>query len=112
MKTTVLNILRKKGMIIFILFAFLFALEAYAQYGTSRRVARRTARRTSARYSGGYGGGYGYGAPGAGYVNTLPGGCVLRAITGINYQYCGGTYYRPYYEGTTVVYEVVDENNL
>jgi hypothetical protein len=102
---------RNKFYLIAILFMMLFAIDTYAQYGTSRRVARRTARRTSARYNGGgyYGGGYyGGGYYGGGAVNTLPGGCLLRAISGINYHYCNGSYYRPYYEGEEVVY-VIEE---
>jgi len=40
-------------------------------------------------------------------VYRLPGACITRKIlNGINYYYCGGVYYRPYYEGTTVVYNI------
>jgi hypothetical protein len=113
MKTTVLNHIRNKGLFICMLFMFLFAMESYAQYGTSRRVARRTARRTTRRNVGYYGGGVGYygGAAvvtGAAYVSSLPAGCILRAVAGIDYQYCNGIYYRPFYQGTDVVYEEVE----
>jgi hypothetical protein len=79
-------------------------------------VARRTTRR--AAYAGAYGGyGYGYGgyaAPGAyaagaaagaaaATVATLPAGC---AMAGGVYN-CGAVQYRPYYQGTTVVYQPV-----
>src|SRR6185295_9450731 len=89
-----------KSLIVASLLTLILSIEVYGQYGTSRRVARRTSRRTAARWSGG---GYGYaggGYYGGGVITTLPGGCVVRAITGINYQYCGGQYYRPYYQGT------------
>jgi len=37
----------------------------------------------------------------------LPVGCITTVVLGgINYYRCGGVYYRPYYEGTTVVYVV------
>jgi hypothetical protein len=104
------TILKSKFFLIITLIFVFIAIDTFGQYGTSRRVARRTSRRTAARWSGGgyygggayYGGGPAYGAPAP--VTTLPGGCVLRAITGINYQYCNGSYYRPYYEGEQVVY--------
>ena len=41
-------------------------------------------------------------------VNTLPAGCSKAVLGGVTYQYFGGTYYRPYYEGENVVY-VVEE---
>jgi len=38
---------------------------------------------------------------------ALPYGCVSPVMRGgINYYYCGGIYYRPSYQGTTVVYVV------
>jgi hypothetical protein len=77
-------------------------------------VARRTTRR--AAYAGAYGGyGYGYGAAPGAYaagaaagaaaatVATLPAGC---AMYGGVYN-CGAVQYRPYYQGTTVVYQQV-----
>lgn len=42
-------------------------------------------------------------------LTTLPYGCsVLRSRDGVNYYYCGGIWYRPAYQGTTVVY-IVEE---
>ena len=61
--------------------------------GVARRTARRTTRRNLA-YSGAYAGGA---------VTTLPAGCVLA--TGM--YTCGDVHYRPYYDGPTVVYQVV-----
>ena len=63
--------------------------------GVARRTSRRTVRRTA--YASG---GYGYGA---GYVTALPAGCVMTA--GGVYQ-CGGSVYRPYYDGPNLVYVV------
>jgi len=40
---------------------------------------------------------------------VLPGGCVSVWRHGILFHHCHGVYYRPYYEGTTVVYVVVEE---
>ncbi len=37
-------------------------------------------------------------------VATLPHGCT----TVVTYHHCGAVYYRPYYQGTTLVYVVVD----
>jgi hypothetical protein len=83
-------------------------------------VARRTTRRAvyagaysgyGYRYGYGYGYSYGYGYPGyaapayaAGSVTTLPTGCVSTVVGDVAVQQCGSVYYRPYYEGTTVVY--------
>lgn len=41
-------------------------------------------------------------------VATLPSGCTTVVTDDVTYHHCGGVYYRPYYEGTTVVYVVVD----
>jgi hypothetical protein len=82
-------------------------------------VARRTTRRAvyaGAAYGGygygGYGYGYGYGYPGyaapaysTGVITTLPSGCVTTAVNGVTVQQCQGAYYRPYYQGTSVVYQ-------
>ena len=72
--------------------------------GVARRTSRRTVRRNV-----GYGG-YGYGAPvagaavaGAAVISTLPAGC---GFAGGIYT-CGSVHYRPYYDGPTVVYQVV-----
>lgn len=78
-------------------------------------VARRTTRRAY-RY-GAYGGAYAAPYAGAGYaagyaagaatVTALPGGCV-RVPSGPTVVYqCGGVHYQPYYDGPTVVYQVV-----
>ncbi len=63
-------------------------------------VRRRTRRRTAAVV-----GAAAYGTR----VHALPGGCVVRPVGSIQYHYCGGVYYRPYYEGSQVVYVVVEE---
>ena len=42
-------------------------------------------------------------------VAVLPAGCTTVITRGITYHHCGGYYYRPYYEGTTVVYVVVEK---
>lgn len=57
--------------------------------GVARRTARRTTRRNVAYASG--------------TVAALPGGC---AFAGGIYA-CGAVRYRPYYDGPTVVYQVV-----
>jgi len=41
-------------------------------------------------------------------VATLPHGCTTVVTYGVTYHHCGAVYYRPYYQGTTVVYVVVD----
>ena len=59
--------------------------------GVRRRTRRRTRRRVVVGMS----------------LVSLPYGCastVMRA--GVNYYYCGGIYYQPVYQGTTVVYVV------
>jgi hypothetical protein len=40
-------------------------------------------------------------------VYALPPSCALSPYGGINYYGCGGVWYRPAYEGDTVVYTVV-----
>ena len=37
-------------------------------------------------------------------VSTLPAGCTPTPVGGKNYQYCGGTFYEPVYEGSTLKY--------
>jgi hypothetical protein len=76
-------------------------------------VARRTARR-SAYYGGGYYGAAPYYAPGAAaaaataaYLTALPAGCAPAVYGGATYYGCGGTYYRPQYDGPNIVYVVV-----
>jgi hypothetical protein len=83
--------------------------EASAQtpYATSRRVARRTSRRTSARHNAWDDDVAVVAAPpGAAMVTTLPSGCAGWPVSGITYQKCGTTYYRPYMQGDAVVYVV------
>ena len=42
-------------------------------------------------------------------LNSLPYGCnVTRVRGGVTYYYCGGIWYQPAYQGTTVVYIVND----
>ena len=41
-------------------------------------------------------------------VTVLPGGCTTVITRNVTYHHCGGVHYRPYYEGTTVIY-VVEE---
>jgi hypothetical protein len=42
-------------------------------------------------------------------LNSLPYGCsVVRYRGGAKYYYCSGIWYRPAYQGTTVVYIVDD----
>lgn len=47
-------------------------------------------------------------APAVGSViTTLPGGCETVASGGAMIYHCSSVYYRPYYQGTTLVYQVV-----
>ena len=41
-------------------------------------------------------------------VATLPRGCTTVVTDDVTYHHCDGVYYRPSYEGTKVVYVVVD----
>ncbi|MFL5322249.1 MAG: hypothetical protein ACJ790_21510 [Myxococcaceae bacterium] len=41
---------------------------------------------------------------GRGFVSTLPEGCAPLMISGVAYERCGGTFYRPYLNGSTRVY--------
>ncbi len=41
-------------------------------------------------------------------VRTLPRSCTTVVTRDITYHECSGVYYRPYYEGTKVVYVVVE----
>ncbi|MEP5566488.1 MAG: hypothetical protein ABJN62_01515 [Halioglobus sp.] len=68
-----------------------------ASPGSVAGVRRRTRRRTRRRV----------------YRNqrlyALPYGCnTTRVRAGVNYYYCGGIWYRPTYQGATVVYIVED----
>ena len=61
--------------------------------GVRRRTRRRTRRRVYRRQT----------------LYALPYGChTTRVRAGVNYYYCGGIWYRPTYQGTTVIYIVED----
>jgi len=61
--------------------------------GVRRRTRRRTRRRVYRNMR----------------VTSLPYGCAsTRVRRGVTYYYCGGIWYRPVYQGTTVVYVVDD----
>lgn len=65
--------------------------------GVRRRTRRRTRRRVRRRVYVGMS------------LTYLPYGCsVTRVRYGVTYYYCGGIWYKPHYQGTTVVY-VVDQ---
>lgn len=64
--------------------------------GTRRRSRRRRRRRRVRRGM---------------RLSSLPYGCHTRRVRGgVNYYYCGGIWYQPVYQGTTIVYivETVD----
>ena len=65
--------------------------------GAARRTARRTSRRVSRRH-----------AVARSRIYTLPHGCRSIIRHSVRYYDCDGVYYRPFYEGNQVVYEVVD----
>jgi hypothetical protein len=59
--------------------------------GVRRRTRRRTRRRVYRNMT----------------LYSLPYGChTTRMRAGVNYYYCGGIWYQPTYQGTTVVYVV------
>jgi hypothetical protein len=61
--------------------------------GVRRRTRRRTRRRVYRNMT----------------LYSLPYGCnTTRVRAGVNYYYCGGIWYQPTYQGTTVVYVVSD----
>jgi hypothetical protein len=37
-------------------------------------------------------------------VSALPPGCTPSTVGGVNYYYCGGTFYQAMYQGSTLVY--------
>jgi len=39
--------------------------------------------------------------------STMPTTCTSVMVNGITYRRCGSTYYKPFYHGNTLVYEVV-----
>jgi hypothetical protein len=65
--------------------------------GSVAGVARRTTRRTVPRIAIGT------------RVTRLPGGCTKLVVRAATYHNCNGVYYRPHYEGTKLVYVVVDK---
>lgn len=65
-----------------------------ASAGSVGGVRRRTRRRTARRVTRGT------------RVYVLPAGCTTVLSDGVTYYKCDGVYYRPYYEGNTVVYVV------
>jgi len=92
---------------------------------TNRNVNRNTNRNTNINidndryYGGSYyrGGYYGAGAVAAGVVTGLAIGSIVASVpttcttvyaNGIAYRNCSGTYYEPYYQGSTVSYRVVN----
>ena len=59
--------------------------------GVRRRTRRRTRRRVYRNMT----------------LYSLPYGCnTTRLMGGVNYYYCSGIWYRPSYQGTTVIYVV------
>ena len=40
-------------------------------------------------------------------INVLPGGCTIISTGGGTIYHCNSVYYRPFYQGTTLVYSVV-----
>jgi len=61
--------------------------------GVRRRTRRRTRRRVYRHMT----------------LYSLPYGCgATRVRGGVSYYYCGGIWYRPAYQGTTVIYIVED----
>jgi hypothetical protein len=42
-------------------------------------------------------------------VTTLPNGAQAETIKGTAYFEFGGAYYRPFYSGSSVIYEVVEK---
>lgn len=68
--------------------------------GVSRRTSRRTARRVTRRH-------IAYGTR----VTVVPVGYTTVVVTGTTYYVQGGVYYKPYYEGNTIVYVVVEQPN-
>jgi hypothetical protein len=64
--------------------------------GSRRRSRRRTRRRRRRIYRGLR-------------LASLPYGCsVTRLRSGVTYYYCGSIWYRPVYQGTTIIYIVDD----
>ncbi|HCF61241.1 MAG TPA: hypothetical protein DFS52_24990 [Myxococcales bacterium] len=68
-------------------------LTPFSYAGVARRTSRRTAVVAGAAVAGS-----------AAYIYSLPSGCSSVTINGLTYQQCGSTYYRPYYQGSELVY--------
>ena len=96
---------------------------------TNRNVNRNTNRNVNRDvnvnhyYGGGYHGGGRYGYWGGAAIvawtsavvvgsmvaaSTMPTTCTTFIHGGVTYRQCGSSYYRPYYQGDTVVYQVVN----
>ena len=41
-------------------------------------------------------------------ASTMPSSCVTTYVNGVTYRRCGSSYYQPQYQGSTVVYQVVN----
>jgi len=99
--------------------------------GTNRNTNRNVNRNTNVNrnvnvnhyYGGGYHGGGRYGYWGGRAIvawtsavvvgswiaaSTMPKTCTTFIQGGVTYRQCGSSYYRPYYQGNTVVYQVVN----
>jgi hypothetical protein len=68
-------------------------------------VARRTTRRTVHRHNYVH---HHAGIAVGSYVAVLPSNCTKVITRGASYHVCDNVYYRPYYEGSEVVYRVVE----
>jgi hypothetical protein len=62
--------------------------------GAARRTTRRHVRRHVAVGT---------------WVRVIPSDCTIVVAYDIEYYFCDGSYYEPYYEGDEIVYLVVDE---
>ena len=67
-----------------------------------RRTARRMTRRVIRRHY------LYYGGVQRAYVTGLPVGCPAVIYADVRHYYCENIYYRPYYQGNTVVYIIVE----
>ena len=78
--------------------------------GIARRTSRRTVRRHHRYDHRDYrrGAAVATGVAIGTRVATLPRGCTRVVTRGVRYHRCGTAYYRPYYQGTEVVYVVVE----
>ena len=87
---------------------------------SNRNVNRNVNVNVNHRYYGVYGHGYGYYGNHAIYgfaaglvigsmiaASTMPTTCTTVVANGISYRRCGSSYYQPFYQGDTLVYQVV-----